>query len=363
MAGTNGKGSVSAFLESVLRAAGRRTGLFTSPHLIRFNERIRVCGDAIPDESISAGLEALRMLTDGWDPHPTFFELTFALALDWFERAGATWIVLETGMGGRLDSTNCITPVVSIITPVAMDHEQWLGNTLSQIATEKAGIIKPGVPVVSAAQHPETAAVLREAAEAANSSLVFVDDPCVYLPADIPLPLAGAHQRHNAALAVAALQAAGIFLPSEIIREGLAATRWPGRFELLENGRIILDGAHNPHGAETLVRTWHETFPGEKARLIFGAVTPRDYRQSLEILAPIAAEAAFVTVRSPRAIPADELAAAWNRLVPGAPAFEATLPEALMKPTPYRSLVCGSLFLCGETLALTSSASFQPSSQ
>jgi len=356
VAGTNGKGSVCAFMESLLRTAGERTGLFTSPHLISFCERIR-CGAAmIPMEEVGQSIESLRPVVASWDPHPTFFELTLMLALDWMDRQGAETIVLETGMGGRLDATNALTPCVSVITPIDLDHQQWLGDTIAAIAAEKAGIIKPGIPVVSAPQHPDAEAVLRAAAEKAGSPLTFVEAPC-----DLPLGLAGEHQRWNAALAVAAVRAAGIRLTEEALAQGLASVQWPARFQRLRGGRLVVDGAHNPHGAAAAVRTWQQEYGAEKAVVIFGAVAAKDFPSSLAQLADIAAAFVFVSVNSPRAVPAEELLAAAP---PGVPASTAASPEdALRAAGDARTLICGSLYLCGEALALLEDGRFEPSAQ
>lgn len=358
VAGTNGKGSVCAFMESLLRAAGERTGIFTSPHLVSFGERMRCGGRMIPAEEAEAGIAALRAVVSGWDPHPTFFELTMVLALDWMDRAGAETVVLETGMGGRLDATNALTPLVSVITPIAMDHQQYLGGTIAEIAAEKAGIIKPGVPVVSAPQHPDAEAVIRAAAGAAGSALTIIKGPWA-----TPLPLAGGHQRWNAALAVAAVRAAGFRLTKEAISRGLAATEWPGRFQMLESGRLIIEGAHNPHGAATAVSTWREKFGEERATVIFGAVAGKDIAAVLALLGAVAVRFFMVTLQSPRAVPAETLAAAAPagaevRVFP-------SLTEALAaaEALPARRLVCGSLYLCGEALALRGGAAFEVSAQ
>ncbi|HEV3409005.1 MAG TPA: Mur ligase family protein, partial [Chthoniobacterales bacterium] len=168
VAGTNGKGSVCAMIDSILQAAGYSSGLFTSPHLVTFRERIQVNGEMISEDEVAAGLTSIRETVREWDPHPTFFEIATALGLAHFKRAACEFIVLETGMGGRLDATNAVAPIVSVITPIDYDHEKWLGHTLPEIAAEKAGIIKSGVPVISAAQKEEAAAVIRGAVEAAN---------------------------------------------------------------------------------------------------------------------------------------------------------------------------------------------------
>lgn len=358
VAGTNGKGSTCAFMESILRAAGERTGLFTSPHLVSFCERARFGAEMIPMEAVEYGIAALRPVVSGWNPHPTFFELTLMLALDWMDRRGAETVVLETGMGGRLDATNVLTPVVSVITPIAMDHQQWLGDTLAEIAAEKAGIIKPGVPVVSAPQAPEAEAVIRATATRLESPLTFVEEPC-----PLPLSLPGAHQRWNAALAVAALEAAGYRIPASTVAQGLASTSWPARFQRLCGDRIVVDGAHNPHSTAALVDAWKHEFPGEKAAIIFGAVSAKDFQTSLETLAAIAASFTFVTVDSPRAVPAAELAAAAPKSILAITA--PSPPEALtaLSGGNHRILVCGSLYLCGEVLAQHQAARFEPSAQ
>lgn len=358
VAGTNGKGSTCAFMESILRTAGERTGLFTSPHLVSFCERIRCGGKMIGMEEVAAGIEALRPLVAGWDPHPTFFELTLMLALDWFDRRGAEAVILETGMGGRWDATNSLTPAVSVITPIDMDHQQWLGNTLAEIAGEKAGIIKPGVPVISAPQKPEAERVLREAANRAGAPFEMI-----LAPWGLPLPLPGVHQQWNAALAIAALKAAGYNLPNSVIAEGLARTEWPGRFQLLAGGRIVLDGAHNPHGTASTVDTWRQLFGEEKATVIFGAVAAKDHATSLALLAKVAARFGFVTLASPRAVPARALATS-------APAgidhtVFSSISDALIAAGRHseRLLACGSLFLCGEMLSLLGGGQHEPSMQ
>ena len=386
VAGTNGKGSTCAFMESVLRAGGERTALFTSPHLIQFRERIQVGGVMMPEAEIAESLTAMRDIVCSWQPHPTFFELTLALALDWFDRCGAEIVVLETGMGGRLDSTNAVKPVVSVITPIAMDHQQWLGDTLTKIAGEKAGIIKPGVPVISAPQHPDAEAVLRAAAAAAGTTIHFIMKPWTRINTavheesghsvrpclktgqqnvDPPhLPLAGEHQQWNAALALAALEAAGCLPKPPAVLSGLASTIWPARFQSLLSGRLVIDGAHNPHSIARLVATWQEQFGTEKAHLIFGAVEGKDHDISLPLLAGIISKVTFVTVDSPRAIPSAALFETWQNIVPEIPCEEALLKDALagISEGPRR-LLCGSLYLCGEVLSLTGGCAFEPSSQ
>lgn len=358
VAGTNGKGSTCAFLESILRFSGERTGLFTSPHLVSFSERIRTNGQLIPTDDLTRSIEALRPVVASWDPHPTFFELSLMLALDWFERSGAESIVLETGMGGRLDATNALTPVVSLITPIGMDHQQWLGNSLAAIASEKAGIIKPGIPVFSAPQAPEAADVITQAAARNNAPLTFISQPY-----QGPLPLPGSHQAWNAALAIAAARSTGLHVSDDLIARALTATSWPARFQQLENGRLIIDGAHNPHGAAATTAAWQSLFGTEPAAIVFGAVAPRETAEVLAALSPIAAAFFCVAPDSPRAIPAPESAAAAPTHIPAS--SHPSLPDALAaaRASSRRILVCGSLYLCGETLSLLNGTPFEPSSQ
>src|SRR5207244_4746699 len=219
VAGTNGKGSVCAMIDSILRARKYRTGLFTSPHLVTFRERIRVNGEMISEEAVAKGLTTIRDLVRDWDPHPTFFEITTALALKHFSNAKIEIVILETGLGGRLDATNAVQPNVSIITPIELDHQQWLGDTIEKIATEKAGVIKPKIPVVAATQPLDAEKVIRVQAAECEAPLQFVHDSyhksCVALP--------GEHQKQNAALAIAALRAARIDIDDSSIASGLSS--------------------------------------------------------------------------------------------------------------------------------------------
>ncbi len=342
VAGTNGKGSTCAMMASIAQAAGLKVGLFTSPHLISFCERIRVNGRMISEAEVTTGLNRIRTLVADWEPHPTFFEITTALALAHFAEQQVDLIVLETGMGGRLDATNVVLPLVSVITPISLDHQQWLGQTLREIAGEKAGIIKPGVPVVSAPQTPEAAAVLLS-----RGPVQFVTDR--YQATE--LALAGDHQQSNAAVAVAALTAAGYAFPPEMVAQGLAHTHWPARFQRVGDS-LVIDGAHNPAGAAVLAHTWQEHFPNRQAHLIFGAVAAKDVRKVLEILRPHVASISFITLQSPRAMPATELQSIWQELAPAIPVRPTESLASALRTVPHPTLVTGSLYLCGETLAL-----------
>ena len=353
VAGTNGKGSVCAMLDAVCRAQGYRTGLYTSPHLVSFRERIQLDGRPIPESAVAEGLTHLRLLTADWTPPPTFFELTTALALDWLRRQHTEVIILETGLGGRLDATNAVTPAVSVLTAIDYDHTAWLGDTLTLIAGEKAGIIKPGVPVVSVPQDPEAAAVIARVARENGAPLHVVSDP---LPAGWPLALAGSHQRLNAAAALDALRVAGIETSDAARRAGMAQVEWPGRFQRLENGKIILDGAHNPAAARRLAHTWHEEYGGHhRATVVFGMLRDKDIPAVGRALAPLAARFLTVPTRSPRAASPEELRDALVLVVPDGPGVRsaARLVDALdaARQFPEPILVTGSFFLVGEALA------------
>lgn len=361
VAGTNGKGSTCAFIHSILKAAGLSTGIFTSPHLIHFGERIRDSERMITPAEIASGIVRLRERVAGWDTHPTFFELALALALEWFAQRQNAWVVLETGLGGRLDATNAITPAVTVITPIGWDHMDMLGDTLAKIAAEKAGIIKPGVPVITMPQHPEALEVIQHTAAERGASLTIVTAPW-----DGQIGLAGTHQRWNAAMAVAALNAAGFQFDSDVINRGLREVQWPGRFQKIDN--LIIDGAHNLEAAQVLAQTWREQFPHEKADIIFGAVAGKDTAAVLRELAPIAASWHFTGFDSPRALPAEKLHEIWQSLgLASRPVTtHARIADALrVLADNEHVLIAGSLYLAGETLALleNKAAAFERSAQ
>ncbi len=351
VAGTNGKGSVCVFLHSLLKAAGENAGLFTSPHLIHFSERIKNAERNITGPEIVRGVKALKEICRGGESHPTFFELAFALGMDWFRKRDCKWVVLETGLGGRLDATNIVKPEVCVITSISLDHQQQLGATLREIATEKAGIIKPGVPVITLRQNPEVMEVLTATARERGAPLSIITTP----PRGYQIGLSGQHQLWNAALAIAAFKAAGFKTSDVILRHGLKDVDWPARFQRLENDRVILDGAHNPDAAETLVRTWQQAFPGEKASIIFGAVTSKDLRGVMRALQPVAARWHFTAFNNPRAAHPDELRATISGVF--GPDVEChthqdvTTALRAARAGEERVLVAGSLYLAGEMLA------------
>ena len=349
VAGTNGKGSVCAMIDAVLREGGIRSGLFTSPHLVEFRERIRVGGVEIAEKETAEGLTMLRRATSGWDYQPTFFEITAALAAWWFDRAGAEIVVWETGMGGRLDATNVVTPLVSVITPIGLDHQKWLGDSIADIAGEKAGIIKSRVPVVSAPQKQEALAVIKSKAQEHGSAFTEVA-----APHDGPDGLPGVHQKWNAAMALAALDAASL-VPDKSARErGLAAVRWPARFQRCGEN-LVVDGAHNVPAAEALVATWREIFGERKARLVFGALRDKNPADCLSVLRSIADEIVLVPVNSDRTASTEELRVAAENCG-FSQIREGQLPDAIQAGKTQPTLVTGSLFLAGEALALLGSA-------
>lgn len=354
VAGTNGKGSVCAMADSVLREAGYRVGLFTSPHLVSYRERIVVDGEMVEEALIGETLTRIRELVSDWETHPTFFEITLALAMSVFAEKRVEVVVLETGMGGRLDATNVVTPEVSVITPVALDHMQWLGETLELVAAEKAGIIKPGVPVVSSPQLIEVLGVLKARADECGVALEEVAEEY-----SGEVGLLGSHQRMNAAVALAAIVAGGFEISQQSAASGLAKVCWRARFQRIGE-RLVIDGAHNPAAAKTAVASWREVFGDEKATVIFGAVESKDVSGVLESLAQVAGRWVFTNVNSVRSLDASDLA----QLVDGDVVVVKDAPSALAETAgDARVLVCGSLFLAGEVLSLVAGGDFERSAQ
>ncbi len=348
VAGTNGKGSTCAMIANICHAQGWRTGLYTSPHLLSLKERFQINGECIPESVLCEELNRIREQVVDWEQHPTFFEIVTVLALRWFQQESVEVVVLETGMGGRLDATNIVTPLVSVLTPIGLDHQQHLGESLALIAEEKAGIFKPGIPVISALQEEEALAVFRDKARRLGCSLEVVEQPWT----ESAVALKGEAQRWNAALAIAALRAAGLAITPAAIEKGLSSVRWPGRFEKVDNN-LVLDGAHNPHAARELCETWQTTFPGERAELIFGALQDKDVRGLLNVLAPIIGTLTLVPITNPRALTVEQLHEIALEHFPAVPrSTAASLEEALERPAQLRRLVCGSLYLVGEAIGL-----------
>jgi len=364
VAGTNGKGSVCAFAESVLRAEGVRTGLYTSPHLVRFPERIRINGREADESVIAEGIDRLRRAVEGWPEEgwPTYFELVTALAFDLFARAGLDAVILETGLGGRLDATNAAPKLACAITPIGLDHTEWLGGTLAEIAREKAGIFRPGVPAISAPQEPEVLEVLRARASHLGAHFSVIAGP---VGESLPIGLEGPHQRLNAAVALGLLGAAGFSPAAADVAAGLRSVNWPGRFQRLRHrGRdLILDGAHNLHAARSLAETWRGAFGDRRCSLVFGALADKNPGALLAELAPLAEEVVLVPVPSPRTEHPRRLAEGlqgYSGVVHTAGSLREVLVDDVNGKTPFLPshegpvLLAGSLFLVGEALAILS---------
>lgn len=361
LAGTNGKGSTGAMLEGIYRASGLRVGLFTSPHLVSFAERIQVDRRLISEVDVArlAGEVQPWLKEFPADAHPTFFEVVTVMALRYFAEQNCDLVIWETGLGGRLDATNIVTPLASVITNIQFDHERWLGDTLAKIAAEKAGIIKPGVPVITGVDDAAALDVVRETARRNNGLLTVVTQADTHrAPLDqIELPLLGSHQRLNAALAVATVSALQATLPAkfEAIRAGLLQVNWPGRMQLvkLPGGRkILLDGAHNPGGAATLRAALAEHFPGAQPALILGALADKDCQAICEILAPLASRVWCVPVSSERTATSEMLAGLCQRAnvkveIRACPSLAEALRAAAQESF---VVIAGSLYLVGEAM-------------
>ena len=338
IAGTNGKGSTAAMLDSILRAAGLRTGLYTSPHLQRINERIRLNGQEISDDDFAATFTRLHKIIEELlaagklAAHPTFFECVTALAFEFFARAGVQFAVCEVGMGGRLDATNILVPEVAVITQIDFDHENYLGHSIEEIATEKAGIIKPGARVVSAAEHLIARVVVRRRVAEQFAFLVEIEnefrieniashdgrfaftainnDSAASIPLSVPLP--GRFQIRNALTALAAarmLAERGAPIDDDAISRGIASTVWPGRLErIATQPDIYFDGAHNPSGAREIAVFWETHLPGRKIILVYGALRDKAVDEIAGLLFPHASTVILTAPAQSRAISAAVLA-------------------------------------------------------
>jgi dihydrofolate synthase/folylpolyglutamate synthase len=363
VAGTNGKGSTCAFLEGIYRHAGLRVGLYTSPHLVSFTERIQVNRQPIPEAGVARLVSEMQPLLKEFpgEAHPTFFEVVTLLALRWYAEQQCDLVIWETGLGGRLDATNIVTPLASVITNIEPDHQRWLGETLDRIAFEKAGIIKPGVPAITGATVPEALAVIEETARACRSLFHLVTpEHTQHPPLDaLRLPLLGWHQRMNAAVALAAVAALQGRIPvgEEAIKAGLLGARWPGRLQLVESpdrGPVLLDGAHNAGGVAVLRAALAEHFPGARPALVLGIMQDKDWDLMCGLLAPVASRILCVPVSSERTAAPADLLAACHRANPAAPAVLcSSLAEALQRTAAESfTVVAGSLYLIGEAMEL-----------
>ena len=393
IAGTNGKGSTSAMLASILQKAGYRVGLYTSPFILRFNERMRINGQDIPDEELAAITELVKPHAEAMSDTPTEFELITAIALVYFAKHNCDYVVFEVGMGGRLDSTNIIdaeTVAASVITGIAMDHTAFLGDTPEKIAAEKAGVIKAGVPVIFGGNHapigetnpaPEAIATAQACADVISAKAAAMNAPYVEthhaelanITADLfgatfdfghrkalRIPLAGIYQPYNAATVLTTvdiLRARGLTIPEEAIREGLANVYWPGRFEILSKSPLIIaDGGHNPEGIDAAIESVKTYFKGEKILLLTGVMADKDYTHMVSRMAEVACRAFCVRPANDRALDSTKYAETFRNL--GVPAEGyATVAEGVQAATEVaeregKALLClGSLYMYGEVRA------------
>jgi len=348
IAGTNGKGSTSAMTEAILREAGYKTGLFVSPYIKSFNERIAFCGEPIGNEDLAKITAQVRPFADAMADPPTEFELITAIGLCYFKQMNCDIVVLETGMGGRLDSTNVIkAPLATVITGIALDHTEFLGDTVEQIAAEKAGIIKQGSPVVWGGRDSAARRVIEATAEKRNAPFIAAEDtPLTVLKTDLSgttvdfgkyrslhLPLLGTYQPQNLATVLSlfeALALRGMVVRDDTVRRGLSRVRWRGRFEKLsENPLIISDGAHNPEGIAAAARAISTYFPNTPVLMLSAVMADKDYRGMVKTLAPLAAEVFTLTPANPRALPASDFAAVWRES--GVPATGFDTVEAAVR--------------------------------
>jgi dihydrofolate synthase/folylpolyglutamate synthase len=375
IAGTNGKGSTAAFISSVLTCAGYSTGLYTSPFLIRFNERIKINGEEIPDSDLAEYAYRVKtiidkMVEEGYE-HPTEFETITALSFLYYYEKKCDVVVLETGMGGRFDATNIIKcPLVSVITKISLDHTQILGTTLDSIAFEKAGIIKPGGIVVTYPQEKPTGETIKAVCDERNARLISADANDIKMigikPGNmifnhrdygiIKTGIVGIHQLHNAAVAlkvIEVLKSSGFDLDRKDIRTGFLKASWPGRFELI--GRkpdFYIDGAHNPDGVRAFIQTYRKIYPKQKAIIIFGASKDKDYDTMLRELSTIAEGFIAVAADTPRALPVKTLSIEMRKYCKNVE-FSDTIEEAVtmsyMKAAKAHVIAAlGSLFHIGQ---------------
>lgn len=324
--GTNGKGSTASCIASVLRTAGYKTGLYTSPYLYRFNERMQINGEQISDEELEEITDKIRPFADAMTDVPTEFELITALAMEYFARNKVDIVVLEVGLGGALDSTNVIdTPEVAVITPIGLDHTEYLGDTTAKIAETKAGIIKEGGAVAVYSGEKDVMDVISQKCREVGAQLRVVENDKVKVHGidldachfdykgykNIALPLVGTYQPYNASLAITAceiLRDRGWNITDENIIEGLNHVKWPGRFEVLrKNPTVVLDGAHNPHGIKATAKSLQEHFKSQKLTFVIGVMADKDVAGMIKTISPMAKEFITVTPHNPRAMDAKEL--------------------------------------------------------
>ena len=381
IAGTNGKGSTAAMLAAILRQAGYVTGLYTSPYIIKFHERMQVNGEMISDEELCTITEYIRPLAESMTESPTEFELVTCIAMEYFVRRGCQIVVMEVGMGGELDSTNVIAaPEASVICNIGLDHTEVLGDTLEKIASAKAGIIKPGCPAVIYREKPSVEAVFEEKCRAVGSELHKADFDAIRLHTHdltgqvfdfgrfqaLHLPLLGEHQLKNAAVVLTTadvLKARGWAITDENIRQGLATVRWPGRFELLRKDPLfIVDGGHNPQCIEALVQNIRQYLAGRPLTVLTGVLADKDYHcMYADVARQFAARFVTVTPPNPRALDAQALAEylrQFGKPVTACDSVDAGVREAIRQAGPDGVVLAyGSLYMVGDIEAAVLSVS------
>lgn len=373
VAGTNGKGSFCAMLSSILIQAGYRIGTYTSPYILRFNERMKINGLDIPDEDLARLTETVRPIADSMEDPPTEFELITAIAMVYFAENRCDYVVLECGMGGRLDSTNVIkTPILSVITGIALDHTAFLGDTVEKIAAEKAGIIKPGIPVLFCGKDLAAHKVIREKANEMGSEFHTVDRSSLQIDESdlggtvfslngwekLFIPLLGSYQPENACNVLSALpllEQAGLVIPREAVYEGMKLVSWPARYEVVRRDPLIIcDGGHNPEGVDGAVTSTKLYFK-EKIILVTGVMADKDYRYMAERMAEIGDSAFCITPDNPRALSADKFAEVFRSLGVRAMSFdsveEAVSAAVNQAKKEKKAILClGSLYMYGQII-------------
>ena len=394
VAGSNGKGSTCAMLDSILRTAGYRTGLYTSPYIQDFCERMRVDGENIPGDTLARLTKRVKAIADEMEDHPSQFELVTAIAMEYFREAGCEIVVLEVGMGGALDSTNAIdAPEVAVITNLALEHTEYLGSTLTAIAETKGGIIKPGCDAVAYPNVPEITDTLERLCAKRGVPLVWADFAAITPVSDslagqvfdyanqkaLTLPLLGAHQLRNAAVAITVIETLrrrGWSISDDALRQGLAETKWPARFEVLHRAPLfLLDGGHNPQCAKALADCVEKYLPGEKPVFLMGVLADKDYEAMLRTVLPLGREFICLTPDNPRALTGEALAEAIGAMGGKAQAAE-NIPDGIRRALAVGGPVVafGSLYLAGairtafpramkkhqRTLALAARAALSP---
>jgi len=369
--GSNGKGSTCSMVASVLTAAGLKTGMYISPHVCDFNERLQVNGQYITDDELAEITDYVSTIADAMEDHPSQFELVTAIGMEFFKRRGCDLVMLEVGMGGLLDSTNVIdAPLVAAFTNIGLEHTEYLGNTLEEIAITKGGIIKPGCFVVCYESEPEVVETLRKISsnqgatfttagrrQIESISTSLTGQKFRYQEQEYEIRLLGDHQLSNAAVALGiidALRKKGVDIPEVAVKSGLAAARWPARFEVLKQEPLfILDGGHNPQCAEALVKALEQYLPGEKVTFLTGVLADKDYKLIVDLIAPFASRCICVSPPNPRALDASSYAEAFRQAGIEAEAYDSVAKgteEALKEQGPV--VAFGSLYMAGEIRAM-----------